>query len=95
MKFVNIISYVSDAEKIEAVRPLHRHYAKQLSDRGKIVMAGPFRDGSGALMVYEAETVQEAEAFALNDPFFKDGVWSRYEIHPWDILGVNRALLPA
>ena len=31
----------------------------------------------------------------MNDPFFKDGVWTRYEIHPWDILGVNRILLPA
>jgi uncharacterized protein len=94
VKFVNFISYVSDAEKIEAVRPLHRAYAKELSDQGKIVMAGPFRDGAGALMVYEADTLRDAEALATNDPFFKEGVWSRYEIHPWEILGVNRALLP-
>jgi uncharacterized protein YciI len=94
MKFVNLISYVADTRKIEAVRPLHRAYAEGLRDRGKIVVAGPFRDGAGALIVYEAETQQDAEALATNDPFFKEGVWTRYEIHPWDILGVNHALLP-
>jgi uncharacterized protein len=94
MKFVNFISYVPDARKIEAVRPLHRAYAEGLRNQGKIVVAGPFRDGAGALIVYEAETQQDAEALATNDPFFKEGVWTRYEIHPWDILGVNHALLP-
>ena len=94
MKFVNFISYVPNNAKIEAVRPLHRAYAEGLRNQGKIVMAGPFRDGAGALIVYEAETQQEAEALAANDPFCMEGVWTRHEIHPWDILGVNHALLP-
>jgi uncharacterized protein len=94
MKFVNFISYVPNIGKIEAVRPLHRAYAEGLRNQGKIVVAGPFRDGAGALIVYETETQQDAEALATNDPFFREGVWARYEIHPWDILGVNHALLP-
>jgi uncharacterized protein YciI len=94
MKFVNVISYVSDKAKIEAVRPLHRAYAEGLRNQGKIVVAGPFQDGAGALIVYEAETQEDAEALATNDPFFTGGVWTRYEIHPWEVLGVNHALLP-
>jgi len=94
MKFVNFISYVPNNAKIEAVRPLHRAYAEGLRNQGKIVMAGPFRDGAGALIGYEAETQQEAEALAANDPFCMERVWTRHEIHPWDILSVNHALLP-
>jgi len=95
VKFVNFISYVSDVQKIEAVRPLRRQYAQALRDEGKIVMAGPFHDGAGALIVYEAESQRDAEALAINDPFYKGGVWTKYEIHSWEILGVNHALLPA
>ena len=93
MKFANIISYVADDKKIQEVRPLHRDYAQKLRNEGKIVVAGPFRDGTGALIVYEADSLQDAEALAANDPFFKEGVWTRYEIHPWEILGVNHELL--
>ena len=94
MKFVNFISYVSDTQKVEAVRPLHRQYAQALDEAGKIVMAGPFRDGAGALIVYEAASQADAETLAANDPFCKGGIWTSYQIHPWEILGVNHTLLP-
>jgi uncharacterized protein len=94
VKFVNFIYYVSDTQKVETIRPLHRAYAQGLRDQGKLVIAGPFRDGAGALMVYEAESQQDAEALAANDPFFKGGIWTKYEIHPWEIVGVNHALMP-
>jgi uncharacterized protein len=93
MKFVNLITYVADESRIEDVRPLHRAYAQKLKAEGKIVIAGPFRDGAGALIVYEAKSQDEAEALASNDPFFTRGVWATHEIHPWEILGVNHELL--
>jgi uncharacterized protein len=94
MKFVNFISYVADEAKVQSVRPLHREYASGLRSAGKIVIAGPFEDGAGALIVYEAENREEAEALAANDPYMKAGVWTKYEIHPWLILGANISLLP-
>lgn len=94
MKFVNFITYVPDAAKVESVRPAHREYAHKLRADGKIVIAGPFEDGAGALIVHEAEDRNAAEALAANDPYAKGGVWIKYEIHPWTILGENRALLP-
>ena len=93
MKFVNLITYVADEKKIQDVRPLHRDYAQKLKAEGKIVIAGPFRDGAGALIVYEASSKHEAELLATNDPFFKGGVWASHTIHPWEILGVNHELL--
>lgn len=94
MKFVNYISYTSDVTKVEAIRPLHRVYAQKLMEEGKIVIAGPFEDGAGALMVYEAENLRAAEGLAEADPYAKNGVWVKFEIHPWHVLGANRTLLP-
>jgi uncharacterized protein YciI len=94
VKFANIITYVDDAERVQSVRPRHREYASQLRQNGKIVIAGPFEDGAGALIVYEAESMQDAESLAGNDPYAKEGIWAKYEIHPWHILGVNHSLLP-
>jgi len=93
MKFANLITYIADEKKILDVRPLHREYAQKLRAEGKIVIAGPFRDGAGALIVYEANSQHEAEALATNDPYIKGGVWKTHEIHPWEILGVNHDLL--
>jgi uncharacterized protein YciI len=94
MKFANFITYIPDAQKVQSVRPLHREYAQGLAGQGKIVIAGPFSDGTGAIIVYEAESLEQAEALAANDPYAKSGVWTKYEIHPWDIIGVNHRLLP-
>jgi uncharacterized protein YciI len=93
MKFANLITYVADEKKIQDVRPLHREYAQKLRAEGKIVIAGPFRDGAGALIIYEANSQDEAESLAINDPFFKCGAWASHEIHPWEIIGVNHELL--
>jgi uncharacterized protein YciI len=93
MKFANLITYVADEKKIQDVRPLHREYAQKLRAEGKIVIAGPFRDGAGALIIYEANSQDEAESLASNDPFFKCGAWASHEIHPWEIIGVNHELL--
>jgi len=93
MKFVNLITYVADEKMIMDVRPLHREYAQRLRAEGKIVIAGPFRDGAGALIVYEASSQDEAAALTTNHPFFKGGVWKSHEIHAWEILGVNHELL--
>src|SRR5229473_5151703 len=94
MKFANFITYIPDPLKVQSVRPLHRDYAQGLAGQGKIVIAGLFSDGAGAIIVYEAESLEQAEALAANDPYAKGGVWTKYEIHPWDIIGVNHVLLP-
>jgi uncharacterized protein YciI len=87
MKFANFITYIPDPQKVQSVRPLHRQYAQGLAGQGKIVIVGPFSDGAGAIIVYEAESLEQAAALAANDPYAKSGVWTKYEIHPWEIIG--------
>lgn len=95
MKFVNHVNYVSDAMKVSSARPAHRQYADGLMESGKLVAAGPFSDGSGALLIYETDSYDEARDLILNDPFAIEGAIQSYDIRPWTILGVNLALLPA
>ena len=58
MKFAAIIEYIQDKEKTEAIRPAHRQYLTDLLRRGQLAATGPFTDGSGALIIYEAPSAE-------------------------------------
>jgi uncharacterized protein YciI len=62
MKFAAIIKYISDADKIQSVRPLHRAYLTSLLNQGNISATGPFTDGFGALIIYEAPDLKPLKA---------------------------------
>lgn len=95
MKFAAIIAYSKDKEKIAAVRPMHRQYLASLREKGQLAISGPFTDDSGALIVYEAATREEAEALLKGDPFHQNGIFVSYELRPWNAVMANRELLPA
>ncbi|MCS6850370.1 MAG: YciI family protein [Gemmataceae bacterium] len=95
MKFAAIIEYVPDPARIQAVRPVHRQYLASLRDQGKLAISGPFTDDSGALIVYEAASRDEAEQLLRNDPFHREGIFVSYVIRPWNPVMANPALLPS
>ena len=95
MKFAALIEYVSDKDKIESVRPTHRAYLRSLLEKGKLAISGPTLDGYGALIVYEADSPEEAEALLKGDPFHANGIFVRWTIRPWNPVMANRELFPA
>jgi uncharacterized protein YciI len=84
MKYPAIIVYCDDTDKIQSVRPTHREYLGKLRSEGKIAMSGPFTDDSGALIVYEAGSLDEARSLLQDDPFNKAGVFESYQIKEWN-----------
>lgn len=84
MKFV-IIGH--DSPQGEAKRKIHRaaHLAnlESLDKQGRVILAGPLTDKAGSLLVLEFETREEAEDFALQDPYMVHGIFGRVEIHPF------------
>jgi uncharacterized protein YciI len=94
MKFAAVIEYTPDTSKIAQLRPTHREYLMGLRQAGKAVMAGPFTDDSGGLLVYEAETQEEVEKMIQDDPFGQGGVFVSWTIRPWKLLWVNNDLMP-
>ncbi|SRR6266849_5415881 len=84
MKFAAIIEYSQDKSKIAEIRPLHRQYLAGLRERGQLAVSGPFTDDSGALIIYEAASCEDAEKFLQGDPFHKNGIFLKYQIRPWN-----------
>jgi uncharacterized protein len=95
VKFAAIIEYLQDKAKVDEIRPVHRQYLATLKAKGQIAATGPFTDGSGALIIYEAATPEEAEAFLKADPFNQAGIFLKYVIRPWNPVMANRELFPA
>ncbi|WP_096199951.1 YciI family protein [Bacillus sp. FJAT-45350] len=77
------ILYMVDEEKNKEYRPQHLEYLSTLENEGKIIAKGPFVDGAGGLVVYKAESLQEAQELAEKDPYVALGA-RRLELHEWN-----------
>lgn len=95
MKFAAVIEYIRDKDKIGQVRPVHRQYLASLKEKGQLAASGPFTDDSGALIIYEAGSAEEAEALLKGDPFCAAGIFVRWQLRPWNPVIANRELFPA
>ncbi len=64
------------------LRQAHLDNLRPLVEQGRVVLAGPFTDGSGSLIVLEVEDEAHARAFAASDPYVTQGVFERVEVKP-------------
>ena len=84
MKFVILGFDGPDGQaKRKIHRPAHLANLEPLVRQGRVVLAGPLTDQTGSLIVIEAESLAEAEAFAKTDPYTVHGVFARVEVHPF------------
>jgi len=94
MKFAAIIEYSQDKAKIAEIRPVHRQYLASLIEKSQLAISGPFTDDSGALIVYEANSREEAETILKGDPFHQNGIFVNWVIRPWNPVMAKKDLLP-
>ena len=64
-------------------RPAHLASLEPLDREGKVIMAGPFTDQAGSLIIIEADSLEEASRIAHRDPYTLHGVFERVEVHPF------------
>jgi uncharacterized protein YciI len=83
MKFAAVFRY-ANKDKIPEIRPMHREYLGKLHEEGKIWASGPFTDDSGALIVYEVASEEEAKQLIEGDPFHDAGIFASYAMKPWN-----------
>ena len=69
--------------KRKLYRQAHLERMGPLNKAGKVVLAGPLTDSAGSLIVIQADSLEEAKAFAAGDPYVTQGVFARYEVHPF------------
>jgi uncharacterized protein YciI len=76
-----------DAPEAKPLRQKHRaahlERVEALNAEGRMILAGPFSDGSGSLIVIEAASQQEAEAWIAADPYVTGGVFIRHTVRPF------------
>jgi uncharacterized protein len=65
------------------IRPAHLDNLRPLVEQGKVVIAGPFTDGTGSLIIVDLESEAEAVALAQSDPYTTGGVFQRVEVKPF------------
>ena len=64
-----------------------------LGEQCRVIAGGPFIDGSGALFIYEVDSLQAAEALFAHDPYSLKGAIASHTMHAWELVRVYPELL--
>lgn len=70
-------------EKRPQVRPAHLAHLEPLAEQGRLRIAGPLTDGTGSLIVLEAESREAVWEIVARDPYVISGVFNRVEVKPF------------
>ena len=84
--FVALLDFTDDADLRQQTRPAHREYLRSLFETGKLRLSGPWADDTGACIVYEADSLDEAQALLNADPYRAAGVLADARIREWKIV---------
>ncbi len=75
-------------------RPVHRQWLEELVGQGHVLASGPFADGTGALLIFSAETEAELNQLISEDPFARAGAISAVKTTAWSpVIGAFRDLV--
>ena len=80
-------------ERRLAARPAHLARLHALRDDGRLLLAGPCpaidaedpgpAGFSGSVVIAEFESIEQARAWAADDPYVAEGVYARVEVRPF------------
>lgn len=63
----------------------HARFMDSLFEAGKVVLGGPFADGSGSMVILMAESAEAARTIFLGDPWARQDVLVAGEVKEWTI----------
>ena len=80
-------------EKRALYRTEHLDLAWKSHEAGKLILGGAFADPvDGALLLFNGESPDVAEQFAIHDPYVKNGLVMEWRVRPWTtVVGENAA----
>ena len=84
MKYFATFLKMLDPEKSQTLRQQHLDFLVKSESEGKIFARGRFADGAGGLVVYMAESLEEARNIAKSDPYIRGGART-LEMHEWEM----------
>lgn len=84
MRYFAAFLRMKDKSKNAAVRPQHLAFLEDQESKGRIFARGRFLDDAGGLVVYQADSLEEARKIAGQDPYLLQGV-RELDIHEWEM----------
>jgi uncharacterized protein YciI len=63
----------------------HARFVDALHAQGKILLAGPFADGTGSLVVLDAASPEDARALFRDDPWAQRDILVAADVKEWTI----------
>ena len=71
-------------------REEHLRLVRDAHERGDLPLAGALGDPpDAALLVFHAPSISVAEDFARNDPYVINGLVTRWQVRPWNVVTVG------
>jgi len=68
-------------------RELHLRIARELRERGELILAGAFDDPvDRALLIFRVDDKSRVEDFARKDPYVVNGLVKKWEVRPWKVV---------
>ncbi len=84
MRFILWGTYCDDAlERRTPFRQEHLDGLKQQKEEGVLITLGPTQDSTLVFGIYEAESRERVEELVKGDVYWRNGIWTAVEIHPW------------
>ncbi len=68
-------------------REEHLKYATSAHEKGLLFMAGALAEpADNAILIFKGDSPKEAEDFARNDPYVKNGLITEWHVRPWTVV---------
>ncbi|MBD2213165.1 hypothetical protein H6G64_09095 [Calothrix sp. FACHB-156] len=83
--FVKIEEGTVDKPTFDQYVPAHKAYVQDLIAKGHKAKTGYWAELGGGMMLFEAESMAEAQAIVALDPLVKNGC-VKYRLHEWRIV---------
>ncbi|MBR8837944.1 MAG: hypothetical protein DSM106950_29065 [Stigonema ocellatum SAG 48.90 = DSM 106950] len=83
--FVKIEEGTVDQPTFDQYVPDHKAYVQDLIAKGHKAKTGYWAERGGGMLVFEAETMDEAKAIVAADPLVKNGC-VKYQLYEWRIV---------
>ena len=77
-------SYCENAlEKRTPYRQDHLAGLAKQKEEGILITLGPTKDNTQVFGIYEAQTEQQVKELVESDPYWKNQIWTEYQIKEW------------
>lgn len=83
-KYILLGSYCENVlERRAAYRDEHLAGLRQQQESGILITLGPTQDLTKVFGIYEADDEAVVRSLIEGDPYWKNGIWTEYEVKEW------------